>query len=135
MKNLFVLVCGVLFSIGLCISGLTNPHKVQSFLNVFGNWDPSLLLVMVGAIAIAGIGYYILSKKPKPLFADSFSKPSLTTIDRRLILGAIIFGVGWGISGYCPGPAITNLVTLKTEVIIFVVFLIVGNITALKLKK
>jgi len=109
MAALTSLIAGLLFGIGLLISGMTNPAKVQNFLDLFGQWDPSLVFVMVGAIAITAPGYYLLRKRSTPLFVQSFQWPNTTDLDRRLIAGATLFGVGWGLGGFCPGPAIAAL--------------------------
>ena len=110
---------GLLFGVGLWLSGMANPDKVLGFLDVAGNWDPSLLLVMGGAVAVTAIAFRPLLKI-KPL---NFRKE----IDVPLVLGAAIFGVGWGIGGYCPGPALTALSTFNTEVFVFVAAMIAGG--------
>ena len=101
------LVSGLLFGIGLIVSGMTNPAKIQNFLDVAGSWDPSLAFVMGGAIAVTMPAYILLRKRSAPLFAMAFQWPTATTLDTKLIGGATIFGIGWGASGFCPGPSIT----------------------------
>ena len=113
---------GLLFGIGLWISGMANPRKVLDFLDITGNWDPSLLLVMGGAVAVTAVAFRPLLKR-KPI--DFKSK-----VDAPLILGAALFGVGWGIGGYCPGPALTALSNLSTEVFIFISAMIAGGLFA-----
>lgn len=105
MQFVAAFVTGLLFSLGLCISGMVNPAVVLAFLDVTGDWNPALLIVMVTALAV-GIPGYRLVKNRKPVYGDEMQVPSNRTIDLRLILGATIFGVGWGLAGICPGPAI-----------------------------
>lgn len=108
MIRVFVsFVAGGLFGAGLLVSQMTNPYKVVSFLDVLGNWDPSLALVMIGALVTTFIGYRFVFGKEKPLFEDRFYLPTNKNIDGRLIGGAALFGIGWGISGLCPGPALS----------------------------
>lgn len=111
---------GVLFSWGLVISGMTQPSKVIGFLDVFGKWDPSLAFVMAGAIAVHFFAYRVVLKLPEPVFAGEFLIPEANTVDKRLVGGAALFGVGWGLSGYCPGPAVVSLVGLSSVTFIFV---------------
>lgn len=113
---------GFLFGIGLWLSGMANPRKVLDFLDVTGNWDPSLLLVMGGAVAVSAIAFRPLLKKQKMDFK--------TRIDAPLVAGAALFGIGWGIGGYCPGPALTALSNLSAEVFIFVAAMIAGGLFA-----
>jgi hypothetical protein len=108
-KNLAGLLAGLVFGIGLAISQMTNPAKVLGFLDLFGDWDPSLALVMGGAMAVTTLGYFLVWKRTKPVFADTFQVPTNTKIDRPLIIGAVLFGAGWGLVGLCPGPAIAGL--------------------------
>ncbi|HEY5701686.1 MAG TPA: DUF6691 family protein, partial [Gammaproteobacteria bacterium] len=114
------LVAGVMFGIGLVISGMSNPAKVIGFLDVTGAWDPTLLLVMGGALAVTIPGFRLLKRRTRPLLADAFQWPARTGLDVRLIGGASLFGVGWGIAGFCPGPAITALSTGRVDVMLFV---------------
>ena len=126
--NLFVVsfFSGVIFALGLGISGMTGPHRIVGFLDVFGNWQPQLLFTMMGAILVYSIGYRLVIRRPKPLFSCKFHIPTLRVVDKPLALGAVLFGVGWGISGYCPGPALTSLVTLGREPLVFFVSMIAG---------
>ena len=127
MKQGFVsLFVGILFGLGLAISGMTQPEKVISFLDIFGDWDPSLAFVMAGAIAVHFIAYRIKKKRTSPLLTADFSVPTNTKIDGKLILGSAMFGVGWAIGGFCPGPAIVSLITLKAEPFIFVLSMTAG---------
>ena len=126
MRNLAAFLIGALFGTGLCISGMANPAKVQNFLDVTGPWDPTLLAVMAGAVVAAFVGYRLAGNQARPLLASGFNRPSATAIDSKLILGAIVFGVGWGLSGICPGPAIASLVTGTWNPVIFLVAMAVG---------
>ena len=107
---------------------MANPRKVLDFLDITGRWDPSLLLVMGGAVMVTVIGFRMVLKQSKPLFTEKFEIPTATSIDPRLVTGAIVFGTGWGIAGYCPGPALTALSTLSTESIVFVGAMVAGGV-------
>ena len=125
--NIFVhAIAGLVFGIGLVISGMANPAKVQNFLDIAGSWDPSLAFVMGAAVLVAFVGYRVAFRRQKPVIADSFSLPTKTHIDGRLLLGAAIFGVGWGLGGYCPGPALTALPLLAEGTLVFVPAMLVG---------
>jgi uncharacterized membrane protein YedE/YeeE len=121
------LFAGALFAVGLVLSGMSNPEKVIGFLDVFGNWDYSLLLVMGGAVGVNFVTFRILTKK-KPFCAPAHFLPTKTSVDKKLLLGSALFGIGWGILGICPGPAIVNLVTLSPTVLIFVSSMLIGMI-------
>lgn len=117
---------GLVFGLGISMSGMANPAKVLNFFDVAGSWDPSLAFVMGGAVLVTFFGYRWVLTRPKPLFDTQFSLPSRTDIDGRLISGSLIFGVGWGIAGFCPGGALPALGTGNLTVVLFVVALIVG---------
>jgi hypothetical protein len=135
-KSLFLsFLSGFIFSIGLGISGMTNPDKVKGFLDILGQWQIDLAFVMGSALVINFISYQIVKKMKKPLFEKSFSIPNNKNIDFKLIGGSSIFGLGWGISGFCPGPALASLPTLKIEVILFVISMIIGFIIYNKFQK
>jgi uncharacterized protein len=129
MPVLASLLCGFIFGLGLVISQMVSPAKVLGFLDVFGipsgTWDPSLALVMVGGLAVAGAGYALLRPRA-PLFAEENLWPTTKEIDRPLLSGALLFGIGWGLVGLCPGPAIADLATLSWPVIVFVIAMAVG---------
>ena len=126
-SNLLSLLAGVIFAIGLGISGMTQPQKVMDFLDFTGAWDPSLMLVMVGAIGVNTIVYHLVVKKrEKPLFAARFLIPTRTDLDVRLLAGAAIFGVGWGLGGFCPGPGLVSLAGGGIGAIVFVVTMLLG---------
>jgi uncharacterized protein len=109
MRAAVNLIAGLIFGLGLLISGMANPAKVQNFLDLAGTFDPSLILVMFGAVVATLIGYGFVLRRPRPLLAERFLVPTLKDIDGRLVIGAGLFGIGWGLSGFCPGPAITSL--------------------------
>jgi uncharacterized membrane protein YedE/YeeE len=122
------LLCGLIFGAGLMISGMVHPTKVLAFLDIFGAWDPSLAVVMGAALVVTGAGYALARGRVTPLLAPESQWPAAAGIDLKLIAGAAIFGVGWGLSGLCPGPALENLVTLSPKLLVFVAAMIVGMI-------
>jgi uncharacterized membrane protein YedE/YeeE len=123
---LIALTSGTLFGIGLALSHMINPNKVLNFLDVAGHWDPSLLFVMIGALSVAMIAFRFILKRPSPLWSDSFQLPQKTSLDLKLISGAAIFGIGWGMSGYCPGPSVTGLSLFSPESVIMVIAIYLG---------
>lgn len=125
-ETFFALISGTLFGAGLVWSEMVNPFRVLGFLNLAGEWDPTLAFVMGGALMITLPGFYFIMRRSCPLLAKEFYLPNLKHIDRKLVIGASMFGLGWGLIGLCPGPAIVALVTGKTEVIVFVVSMLVG---------
>jgi uncharacterized protein len=120
------LVSGVLFGLGLTVSQMINPVKVIGFLDVFGDWDPSLAFVMATAIPVAAAGYAVARRCRSPLCASAFTPPTQAKIDSRLTLGAVLFGVGWGLVGYCPGPALAGLGLGNPATMLFVFSMLVG---------
>lgn len=126
MRILVTLFAGLLFGTGLILSGMTNPSKVQNFLDLFGDWDPSLAFVMGGAIAVTMPGFWLVQKRDTPFFNDVFHLPTRTDFDTRLIVGAATFGIGWGLGGFCPGPAITALPLAASGTLWFVIAMLVG---------
>jgi len=126
MQNLFSLVCGILFGVGLSLSGMTDPLVVLGFLDLFGSWNPSLIFVMASAVPTTFIGYRIVMKREQPLCSSQFYLPEKVSIDKSLIIGAVLFGTGWGLLGLCPGPAIASLSSLQPKVFGFVLFMIFG---------
>ena len=119
-------VAGLVFGLGLILSGMGNPAKVQNFLDFFGSWDPSLGLVMGAAIAVGLSAFTWAKRQQKSLLGESMQLPSASTVDRKLLTGAALFGAGWGLAGFCPGPALMNLATLQTEVWVFVLAMLLG---------
>src|SRR5262245_25937236 len=128
MQNAVAFLCGLIFGIGLLVSGMAQPTKVLNFLDLFGTWDMSLAFVMAAALMVSGVGYGLARQRERPLFASQNFWPNRSDIDAPLITGAIIFGVGWGLAGLCPGPALVNLATLSPEVIVFVAAMAAGMI-------
>ena len=126
MTKLSSLISGIIFGLGLAISGMLNPSKVLGFLNIFEDWDPSLMFVMVGAILIFSPLHFTFKIKSKPIFAKTFILPSKKDIDKNLIIGASLFGAGWGLVGLCPGPAISAISFLNTDVYLFILFMFFG---------
>ena len=135
MNIVVSLFCGIIFGIGLVISEMINPAKVLSFLNIFGEWDPSLAFVMIGALAISTPFFHFFKKKDKPIFATNFLISNATEIDKKLIIGSILFGAGWGLVGLCPGPAISSLALLNISSIAFVFWMSMGFYVASKFNK
>ena len=125
-QNVAALVAGILFGIGLAVSQMINPAKVIGFLDIFGRWDPSLALVMAGALSVAFVGFRLIAARTAPLFATSFDLPTRRDLDSRLIGGAAIFGIGWGLTGFCPGPAIASLAFGIPESVVFVAAMALG---------
>ena len=126
MVHLIIGAVGFLFGLGLIVSGMINPAKVLGFLDLFGNWDPSLAFVMGGALAVTIPGYYLVLKRPAPVLSTTFDVPVKTQIDRPLLAGAACFGVGWGLVGLCPGPAIAALGSGQIEALVFVAAMVIG---------
>ncbi len=119
-------VAGLVFGLGLILSGMGNPAKVQNFLDVWGHWDPSLGLVMGGAIAVGLLAFTWAKKRTTSFLGEPMQLPTATVVDRQLLTGATLFGVGWGLAGFCPGPAVMNLVTGHAEVWLFVAAMLAG---------
>jgi uncharacterized membrane protein YedE/YeeE len=121
-------LCGLIFGWGLLISGMTQPPKVLGFLDVLGRWDPTLAFVMAGALVVSALGFAVAKRRVAPLFATQSLWPTRTDIDRRLVAGSVLFGIGWGLVGLCPGPALENLATLSPRVIVFVAAMVLGMV-------
>lgn len=119
-------IAGLIFGIGLVVSGMANPEKVQNFLDFAGTWDPSLAFVMGGAVVITFIGYRLAFRRGAPMLDSEFHVPTKTSIDGRLLAGSAVFGIGWGLAGFCPGPALTSLLLAAKGTLIFVPAMIVG---------
>jgi len=119
---------GLLFGLGLLLSGMTDPGKVLGFLDLFGNWDPSLALVMGGAIGVGVFAFTLAKKRTVSFLGGVMRMPTSSQIDRRLIVGALLFGAGWGLAGFCPGPALVSLAAGQPKAAVFVAFMVVGMI-------
>ena len=126
MKAWPALIAGILFGLGLKLSGMSDPAKVLGFLNIAGDWVPDLIFVMGGAVVVTLIFTPLVMKRARPLLADSFSLPTTQTLDKRLVSGAVLFGVGWGLSGYCPGPAVVSLLYGYESTIVFCLAMLAG---------
>ena len=126
MKAWPALFAGILFGLGLTLSGMSDPAKVLGFLNIAGDWVPDLIFVMGGAVVVTLIFTPLVVKRARPLVADSFSLPTTKTLDKRLVSGAVLFGVGWGLSGYCPGPAVVSLLYGYESTIVFCLAMLAG---------
>ncbi len=120
------LISGTLFGAGLTISGMTDPARVRGFLDVFGAWDPTLVFVIGGAVLVMAVAWRIRNRMGKPVYAERFSLPDRNDLDGRLIIGSILFGIGWGIAGLCPGPAVASLALSPLSVLPFVLAMIAG---------
>lgn len=125
-RSLIALVSGTLFGFGLALSGMMNPTRVRGFLDLFGHWDPTLAFVMGGALIVMALAWRIQRRLERPLVCDDFSIPGTSLIDAKLIGGAALFGIGWGLAGLCPGPAIASLAIYPQSVILFVAAMVVG---------
>lgn len=121
---------GLIFGVGISISGMANPAKVLNFFDLTGTWDPSLIFVMGGALIVTFIGYRLVLRKPAPLLEERFQLPTATRLDARLLGGSALFGIGWGIAGFCPGGALPALGTGRIEVFAFVAALVLGIFAA-----
>jgi uncharacterized membrane protein YedE/YeeE len=126
MKLLLALLAGLVFGLGLILSGMTDPAKVIGFLDLAGNWDPSLGLVMGGAVLVGLVTFRFSAQRTRAFFGDAMHIPTARHIDRRLVLGGITFGVGWGLAGYCPGPALASLASGGFQALLFVGAMLVG---------
>jgi len=134
MRFLTSYLIGLVFGAGILISGMANPAKVLNFFDIAGAWDPSLAFVMGGALIVTAIGYKVVLKRPSPLLGASFQLPRRRDFDRSLLGGSAVFGVGWGIAGFCPGGALPALGTGRIEVLIFIIALVAGIVVAKRLQ-
>ena len=125
-KHISILVAGLIFGFGLALAGMTHAAKVLGFLDITGNWDPSLLLVLGGAVAVTAVAFRFVLRRPAPVLGEKFILPTAKNIDGPLVVGAMIFGVGWGISGYCPGPGIALLAAPGWETWVFIPAVLLG---------
>jgi uncharacterized membrane protein YedE/YeeE len=125
-RELAALLCGTLFGAGLAAAGMTDPAKVLAFLDLLGDWDPTLMFVMAAAVGIAMLAFRWILRRPAPLFDETFHLPLRNELDARLIVGAMLFGIGWGLYGYCPGPALGALAYGQPEPFMFVAAMLAG---------
>ncbi len=128
MKIGAALLSGILFGLGLALSGMMDPARVLGFLDLFGSWDPTLVFVLGGAVAVSVLGVMISRRMTRPLLAQRFGLPTKTVIDRPLLLGAGLFGIGWGLSGFCPGPALASLSLGLPKSLLFVIAILIGMV-------
>ncbi|MBX3184281.1 MAG: YeeE/YedE family protein [Polyangiaceae bacterium] len=135
MRHVAALFAGLLFSVGLALSGMTQPAKVIGFLDLAGRWDPSLAFVMLGAIGVHFVLYRLVLRRPSPLFSGHFELPTRRDLDRRLLIGSGIFGVGWALGGYCPGPALVAMGGLSRQALLFTVSMIVGMLVFTRVRQ
>lgn len=126
MRNVAALLAGAVFGTGIAISGMINPAKVQNFFDLAGTWDPSLAFVMAGALLVTFVGYRLVLKRPAPVFDTSFHLPAKKQLDLPLLAGAATFGIGWGITGFCPGGSIPALGLAEPSALIFIAAMVVG---------
>ena len=128
MTKMVALLIGAVFGGGLYLAGMTNPSKIINFLDIAGTWDPSLIFGMGGAIPVAAIGFFILKKREKPLIFDEIQVPTHGVIDQPLVIGSILFGIGWGVSGLCPGPAFASVLLEPAIIIPYLIALVLGSL-------
>jgi uncharacterized membrane protein YedE/YeeE len=126
MNKLISLISGIIFGIGLVISEMVDPAKVLGFLDLFGNWDPSLAFVMIGALVISSPLFHVIKKREKPIFDAQFNYSNNKEINNKLIIGSALFGAGWGLGGLCPGPAISSIALININSITFVFAMFIG---------
>jgi uncharacterized membrane protein YedE/YeeE len=126
MPLIAAFLCGLVFGLGLVISGMTQTTKVLGFLDIFGTWDPTLVIVMAAALLVSMPGFALAGRTARPLLTEVRYLPTKTAIDRPLVIGAVMFGIGWGLVGLCPGPALANLATFSPQVIVFVIAMAAG---------
>lgn len=126
MRLLLIFITGLVFGSGISLSGMIDPAKVLNFFDLAGSWDPSLMFVMAGALVVTFIGYRLVWQRPASLLGGGFQLPTATEVDRNLVIGAALFGVGWGIAGFCPGAAIPAIGTGRWEVLLFLLSVIAG---------
>jgi uncharacterized membrane protein YedE/YeeE len=130
MHQLIPVICGLLFGAGLAMSGMTDTARVLGFLDIAGEWDPSLVFVMAGAVTTAAIGFHLVQRRQRPFYGTEFHLPQKTALDKPLVIGAAIFGVGWGLYGYCPGPAVAALVYGDLKTLVFLLAMLIGMAAA-----
>jgi uncharacterized membrane protein YedE/YeeE len=126
MQKLTAFIVGLLFGLGLILSGMTDPGKVQGFLDLFGNWDPSLAFVMGGAIAVGFFAYALAKQRTRTFLGGALHLPKATQIDKRLVIGSLTFGVGWGLAGFCPGPGLVSMASGEVKGLVFVAAMVAG---------
>lgn len=126
MRRVSEFIVGLLFGVGLLLSGMTDPGKVLGFLDLFGSWDPSLGLVMGGAILVGFFAFAVAKRRKHDFLGETLTLPSAKLIDKRLVMGSLLFGAGWGLAGFCPGPALISLVSGQAKALVFVIAMMMG---------
>lgn len=126
MYILTAFIAGLIFGLGLFLSGMTNPAKIIGFLDILGNWDPSLVLVMLGAIIVNATSFHLTKHRQQSFLGQPIKLPVSSNIDRKLIIGSLIFGVGWGLAGYCPGPSLASVLQGGYQPLVFVISMLLG---------
>jgi uncharacterized membrane protein YedE/YeeE len=126
MQIMTAFITGLIFGLGLILSGMTNPDKIIGFLDILGNWDPSLLLVMLGAIVVTATSFHLTKNRQQSFFGQPIKLPASSNIDHKLIIGSLVFGVGWGLGGYCPGPSLASVLQGGYQPLVFVTSMLVG---------
>jgi len=126
MQIMIAFVTGLIFGLGLILSGMTNPAKIIGFLDIFGDWDPALALVMIGALIVSATSFQLIKKNKKTYFGQQLNLPANNKIDHKLIIGSLIFGIGWGLAGYCPGPALVSVMHGGYQPVVFVLSMLAG---------
>jgi len=134
LEQVIALVSGIAFGVGLAVSGMTRPQKVIGFLDVTGDWDASLLFVMMSAVAVHFLAYRLVERRRAPICGESFRISSRRDVDRKLLFGAAVFGVGWGLGGYCPGPGVVSLGAGAASALVFVATMLLGMFVTAKLE-
>jgi uncharacterized membrane protein YedE/YeeE len=125
-KGFLAFLVGFIFALGLGFSGMTQPEKVVGFLDLFGSWDPSLAFVMIGAIGVHAVFYRLIRRRKSPILSTEWHIPGKRDITPALIVGSLLFGMGWGLAGYCPGPAVVSLASFELKPLVFIIFMILG---------
>lgn len=126
MQILTAFITGLIFGLGLILSEMTNPAKIIGFLDIFGNWNPSLLLVMLGAITVAATFFHLTKNRQQSFFGQKIKLPKSSNVDHKLIIGSLIFGVGWGLAGYCPGPVLASVLQGGYQPLVFAISMLIG---------
>ncbi len=126
MQIMTAFVTGLIFGLGLILSGMTNPAKIIGFLDILGNWDPSLVLVMLGAIVVTASSFHLTKNRQQSLFGQQIKLPKSSNVDHKLIIGSLMFGVGWGLAGYCPGPSLASVLHGGYQPLVFVISMLIG---------
>ncbi|MEE3937103.1 DUF6691 family protein [Pseudomonas viridiflava] len=134
MRKLTALLTGLIFGLGLYLSGMTNPAKVLAFLDIAGDWDPSLALVMAGALVPSSLAFYVARRRQTSLLGAALQIPTLRVIDRKLVWGSLLFGAGWALAGLCPGPALALLLTGRWQPVVFTLALVAGMLIFARLE-